>query len=231
MFKILKIIIPVVIFLMMASPAQAHTFIAGDLVFTDGVGCVAEWHLQMVKNGMIFNSKSVDQIIANRNKPGITNLSYHRLVGRASIGFSGSPEDRSNVHNALVALSVVNNYVVQPGEIFSLNETTGLRDMPSKGYIMAYAFSGNRVIPAMGGGVCRVSSLLYQAALDSGLEIVERHPHSMPVQYAPAGRDATVWYGVLDFKFKNNRGYPLIIKTEGSPTLIKAVLWEVHEGD
>jgi len=230
MYSILKIVLPVIFFLMLAAPAQAHTFIAGSLTFTDGFGCIAEWHLQMVDHGMRFTSKSIDQILTNKNKLGKTNLSYQKIVGTASIEFSGSPEDSANVHNALVALGVVNNYIVQPGEVFSLNEATGLRDV-SKGYIMAYAFSGNKVIPAMGGGVCRVSSLLYQAALDCGLQIVERHPHSMPVKYAPDGRDATVWYGVLDFKFRNNFGYPIMIKTEGSSTLIKTVIWELHDGD
>ena len=67
-----------------------------------------------------------------------------------------------------------------------------------------------------GGGVCQASSTLYNAALKAGLTITERHPHSKPVHYVPAGKDATVSYGDQDLRFINNRAGPLIVKASNN---------------
>ena len=90
-----------------------------------------------------------------------------------------------------------------PGDIFSYNDTVGERDKDN-GFQIAHQYQDGKVVDAIGGGVCQPSSTLYNAVLYSGLKIVERHNHSMPVKYVSPGRDATVSYGSLDFRFENN---------------------------
>ncbi len=117
--------------------------------------------------------------------------------------------DRS--HNLFLAASAINSSVIQPGDVFSFNQTVGERTYEA-GYRDALVIIGDKFEPGTGGGVCQVSSTLYNACLLSGLEIVERHNHALAVAYVPLGRDATVVYGLQDFSFKNNTGYPVYIR-------------------
>lgn len=73
------------------------------------------------------------------------------------------------------------------------------------------SYVGNRIVPSVGGGVCKISSTLYNVAVFANLPVRERHPHSMLVPYMPPGRDATVSYGVYDFRFQNTTGRPIVI--------------------
>lgn len=129
-------------------------------------------------------------------------------VGYYATGISGSYQRYSNISLASKSL---NNIVLWPGEVFSYNDTVGPRT-PERGYLPAPVFLAGGTSIGYGGGVCQVSSTLYNAVLDADLDIIERHPHSKPVHYVADGKDAAVNYGSLDFKFKNNRDYPLIIK-------------------
>ena len=92
-----------------------------------------------------------------------------------------------------------------PSETFSYNKTLGERTIAA-GYKEAKIYSNG-----LGGGICQISSTLYNAVLMSNLEIVERRNHQFVTSYLPAGRDATVVYGLTDFKFKNSRKYPVKI--------------------
>ena len=125
--------------------------------------------------------------------------------------FSESVTNRAaNVHLAAEALD---NAVVWADEEFSFNETVGPRTT-AVGYRKAKIIKGDEFIDGIGGGVCQVSSTLYNAVLVAGLEVTERFPHSLPVDYVPAGKDATVSYGFIDFKFINRSDSPIIIHTE-----------------
>src|SRR5205085_12487523 len=97
-----------------------------------------------------------------------------------------------------------------PGDIFSYNETVGPR-VPSAGFREAPVIIHGELQSGTGGGICQVSSTLYNAALLADLTIVRRSHHAFPVHYLPAGRDATVVDGALDFKFKNSLKYPIAI--------------------
>lgn len=131
---------------------------------------------------------------------------------------------RARTNNVSLAAKTINNYVVKPGETFSYNKVVGRRD-PSRGYKEAPIFVGGAVEPGMGGGVCQVSTTLYNAVLLADLTVVERHPHSKIVAYAPAGRDATVAYGSLDFKFRNNYTHPVTIKTTMGGGSLSVSVW------
>lgn len=113
-------------------------------------------------------------------------------------------------HNVALAAKTLNGTILLPGETFSYNGILGNTNA-AKGYKQATAYVGGKVVPSYGGGICQVSSTLYNTVLYSSLEIVERYNHSYAVSYVPAGRDATVAYGGKDFKFKNTRTYPIKI--------------------
>ncbi|MCL6561291.1 MAG: VanW family protein [Firmicutes bacterium] len=122
------------------------------------------------------------------------------------------PTKTNRVYNITVAAGALNGLLVRPGEVISFNKIVGPRSSEA-GYKTAPTIINNEFVDALGGGVCQVSTTLYNAVLLAGLEIVERHNHSLPVAYVPAGRDATVVYGGADFRFKNNTGKYLYLRT------------------
>jgi len=115
-------------------------------------------------------------------------------------------------HNLSRATWIVNGTMVAPGEEFSFNKTVGPRTQTT-GFRDALVIVGNKLEPGIGGGICQVSSTLYNACLLAGMEIVERHNHGLAVSYVPLGMDATVAYGLQDFRFKNNTDYPIYIRS------------------
>jgi vancomycin resistance protein YoaR len=119
---------------------------------------------------------------------------------------------RHNIRQAAMALDGV---VVEPGETFSFNQMVGPRT-PERGYRDAFAYMERDLVTSIGGGICQVSSTVYNATALAGLAIVERHPHSRRVDSVPPGRDATVWYGNTDFKFKNSQHNPVRLSVRAS---------------
>ncbi|OIJ20782.1 hypothetical protein BKP45_08265 [Anaerobacillus alkalidiazotrophicus] len=118
--------------------------------------------------------------------------------------------NKSRAHNINLAVEAINNHVVFPGEVFSFNEVVGKRTY-EKGYLPGPVIIRGRVFLDFGGGICQVSSTLFNAVDRAGVEIVERYSHSKRVPYVPPGRDATVsWYGP-DFSFKNIHNQPILI--------------------
>ncbi|HHW45215.1 MAG TPA: hypothetical protein GXX25_15685 [Desulfotomaculum sp.] len=133
-------------------------------------------------------------------------LFAEEILASNSILFPGTKEEDPNVYNAGVAAGYINGTILAPGQIFSYNRVVGERTA-EKGFITGWLIGGDLDI---GGGVCRTATLLYQLARKAGLKILERHPHSQPVPYAPPGTDATVSYGYLDLKFRNSTPHQLI---------------------
>ena len=122
--------------------------------------------------------------------------------------YDSSNTNRSS--NIALAAKTINGTILLPGETFSYNGKLG-NTTKAKGYKPGGSYVGGKVVQSYGGGICQVSSTLYNAVLYANLGIVERHNHSYAVSYVPAGRDATVAYGGKDFKFKNTRKYPVKI--------------------
>jgi len=112
--------------------------------------------------------------------------------------------------NIKLASAKIDGIVIMPGETFSYNSTVGQRTAAA-GYKSAAVYLGGEVTTGIGGGICQVSSTLYNSVLLSNLEILERYNHGFNTGYVPAGRDATVSWGGPDFKFKNSRNYPIRI--------------------
>lgn len=126
-----------------------------------------------------------------------------------STNYSNSSDPRKN--NIKIATKAIDGTVLMPGEEFSFNKIVGPRTV-EKGYEKAHVILGNNFTDDFGGGICQVSSTLYNAVLKLDLKISERTHHSIPISYIPLGRDATVNYGSSDLKFINNKKYPIYIK-------------------
>ncbi len=123
-----------------------------------------------------------------------------------------NPAKKDRTINVTLATNAINNVVIKPGQEFSFNKVVGQRTS-AKGYKKAIIFSGGGQVMGLGGGVCQVSTTLYQAVKKSGLKITERHSHSQKVSYATSETDATVSYGTKDFRFVNNTDGNIYIKT------------------
>ena len=132
------------------------------------------------------------------------------LLSTFSTKYDASNTPRTT--NLKLAMNKLNGVVVSPGETFSYNKTLGKRTAEA-GYREAGGFAGGRVVQTLAGGICQISSTLYDAVVYANLEIVERHNHMFLAGYVGAGKDATVVYGAYDFKFKNTRKYPIMLKT------------------
>ncbi len=121
------------------------------------------------------------------------------------------PGEEYNVH---LAASLLAGIVVKQGEVFSQNNAIGPYT-EDKGFRKGPTYFGTMLTETIGGGVCKVASTLYNVAVLSNLEILERHNHTMPVPYVPYGQDATVAYGMKDFRFKNSTDSDIMIWAEG----------------
>ncbi len=126
------------------------------------------------------------------------------------------PGEEYNVH---LAARMLDGIVVKPGEVFSQNQSIGPYT-ESKGFQKGPTYIGNSLTTTIGGGVCKIASTLYNVSVLSDLQIVERYSHTMPVPYVPYGQDATVAYGVKDFKFKNSTSFPVMIWAQGIDNIL-----------
>jgi len=127
--------------------------------------------------------------------------------------FNANNTDRS--HNIALAAKAIDGTVVFPGETFSFNRVVGIRTT-GKGYRRATVIVRGELSEGIGGGICQVSSTLFNAADRAGLNIVQRYSHSRHVPYVPPGRDATVSWGGPDFAFKNAYNQPVLIRSFAS---------------
>lgn len=136
--------------------------------------------------------------------------------------------NRNRSTNVELAALKLNNVVLLPGETFSYNKTVGKRTI-SNGFKEASIYTKNGIEYGLGGGICQVSSTLYNAVLEANLDIVERKNHSYSVSYVPLGRDATVSYGTIDFKFKNSRKYPIKLVSSAKNGIVSISVKGIRE--
>lgn len=136
--------------------------------------------------------------------------------------------NKNRVTNISLSSLAINNYVVFPGEVFSFNKVVGKRTR-EKGYLEAPVIVRGELSEGIGGGICQVSSTLFNAVDRAGLHIVQRYSHSRQVPYVPPGRDATVsWYGP-DFRFQNRYPYPVLIRAQSQFGRVTIMVYSFHE--
>lgn len=148
------------------------------------------------------------------------------LIATYTTRYDASNYNRSN--NLTIAAKKINGTVLLPGETFSYNKVVGERTIAA-GYKEAGAYAGGKVIQSVGGGICQISSTLYNTALLANLEIVYRSNHQFETGYVAASRDATVSWASLDFKFKNTRTYPIKIVASAKSGVAKVSIYGIKE--
>ncbi len=141
------------------------------------------------------------------------------LLATYSTGLGSSSRNRR--HNIRLACEAIDGTVLRPGELFSYNQTVGPRSERA-GFRTAPVIIHGELVPGTGGGICQVSTTLYNAALLADLKVVRRSHHQFPVHYVPPGRDATVAFGSLDLRFANSLPSPvaLEVKQQGSRVVV-----------
>jgi len=141
----------------------------------------------------------------------LASMGIHEAISAYTTVFNSQDDNR--VANIKLAATKVNGYIIYPGKTFSFNDVVGPREK-SYGFKEAMEIADGEFVPGIGGGICQLSSTLYNAVILANLDITERYNHSKTLPYVPAGRDATVAFGLLDFKFVNNTPEPLMIAAE-----------------
>lgn len=131
---------------------------------------------------------------------------FPNVLGSFTTTYNVSNENRTT--NLELASEKIDGTIILPGEEFSYNKVVGARTI-AKGYKEAAVYMNGKVVDGIGGGICQISSTLYNAVLYANLEVTSRTNHRFLTSYVEAGRDATVSYGTIDFCFKNNRTYPI----------------------
>ncbi len=186
--------------------------------------------IEEAKN-ILSEDKEEYEIPLKITKPNITTEKLGEEAFPNKISSFSTRYDASNINrstNIELAVKALNGTVILPEEKFSFNGTVGPRTK-AKGYLLAGAYSAGELIESYGGGVCQVSSTLYNTVLMANLEIVERYNHSSVVSYVSNGRDATVSYGVKDFKFKNSREYAIKLKASAKNGILTIEVWGIPQ--
>lgn len=145
-----------------------------------------------------------------------------------STRYDASDKDRTT--NLVLACKKLNGKVIMPGETFSYNAALGPRTYAA-GYRNGKIYENGQVVDGLGGGICQISSTLYNAALMSDMEIVERRNHQFVTSYVDKGRDATVVYGLTDFRFKNTRTYPVRLVASAKGGVATVSVYGIKEAD
>ncbi|TYQ15512.1 UNVERIFIED_CONTAM: vancomycin resistance protein YoaR [Acetivibrio alkalicellulosi] len=142
----------------------------------------------------------------------------------SSFSTSFNPNKANRTYNIKLACERINNKLLMPGEEFSMDLALGTRTK-NNGYKEAPVIIKNQLIEGIGGGVCQVTTTLYVAVLKAKLSVIERVSHSIPLGYVEPGQDATIAEGYIDFKFKNNKNYPILINAEvvGGSVVIRII--------
>ena len=144
------------------------------------------------------------------------------LLSEFSTKYAASNKNRTT--NLILASNKINGTVLMPGETFSYNKVVGARTIQA-GYKEAPIYVSGKVEDGIGGGICQITTTLYNAVVYANLDIVERSNHQFVPSYAGPSRDATVVYGAIDFKFKNNRDYPIKITCSVSGGIANFKIW------
>ncbi|HEY8500105.1 MAG TPA: VanW family protein [Clostridia bacterium] len=168
----------------------------------------------------------VNFIKPNTTKETIEKSLFRDILSSYETVFPTDTEnDRSRSVNIRLAVEAINGTILLPGDSFSFNETVGKRTA-DKGYHLANIYTSDGIAAGVGGGVCQVSSTLYNAVLEANLKVTERSPHMYAVQYVPLGRDAAVSYGTEDLQFTNTANWP--VKIEGTVTGGSKIRFTIH---
>jgi len=159
----------------------------------------------------------------------VSTLLFKDELASYSTTFSTATENgRNRKYNMGLAVAKIDGLILLPGEEFSYNKVVGPRDV-EHGYKEAHVYMNGRVENGIGGGICQVSTTMYNAILKADLKVVERRNHSFTVGYVPLGQDATAYYGGTDFRFVNSTMWPIRLNAAVSGNKISFKLTGTNE--
>lgn len=182
-------------------------------------------------------TQTLNSMLKKKNYTGTIEASTHEIAITGSIDdlksqtvliseYSTVSTNNENANkNMALSLNAINGTVVEPGERFSFNETTGDTTTSANGYLPAGAISNGKLVEEYGGGICQSATTVYGAALRADMEITERYNHRWPSTYVPIGQDATVDYPSVDLEFENTSDYPIFIKSFMSGTTLTVQMY------
>jgi hypothetical protein len=174
-----------------------------------------EWHKDLPPGKQIIQTGLGREWLLDHPAPeaAMVQRTDYQILGSATTSFRDSIPGR--VHNLTLATQRLNGVVVQPGAVFSFNKALG-PDGAAAGFVIAKIIYNGRTIDGVGGGICQVATTAFRAAFYSGVDIVERHPHTYRVSFyePPVGFDATVFSDEgVDLRWRNNLSVPILIQT------------------
>lgn len=212
-------------------PVNAYYTTEPYVVYPHENGVDLDISLEKVKTMLSSENKEEYIIPLKYTTPEITtNMigteAFPHLLSSFSTKYNSRDKDRTT--NLVLSAGKINGTVIMPGETFSYNTVVGKRTIEA-GYKNAAIYENGQVVDGLGGGICQISTTLYNAALYANLEITERRNHQFVPSYVNAGRDVTVVYGTTDFKFKNNRNYPIKILCSVSGGIAKFEIYGLRE--
>ena len=180
---------------------------------------------------ILSEEKEEYEIPLNITKPGKTvkeigTEAFPDLLATFSTNYKASNVNRTT--NLKLSANKINGTVLLPNEEFSYNKVVGERSEKT-GFKMAATYSNGQVVDGIGGGICQISSTLYDAVIMANLNVTERRNHQFVTSYLPAGKDATVVWGSQDFKFVNTRQYPIRIVATVDGGVATVQIWGIRE--
>ena len=198
----------------------------------DGVGIDVEALATEMTRVLTTEEQRTVQLRTRRLEPEITTERAEqmgikeRFATYTTTFLSGNQPRLNNIHTLADAL---NGTLLAPGETFSFNGTIG-DTTAAKGYQEAATIVEGRIVPSLGGGICQVATTLFNTVFESGLPVVERRNHSLYISTYPKGRDATISWGGVDFKFKNDTDHWVYIATSYTNTSVTVSLYGTDPG-
>jgi len=198
----------------------------------DGRQVDVEKTLELIENNL-NNIVKDNQIIVNITKSevatkDINDLGIKEIIGTGFSDFKGSPKNR--IHNIKTGAEKLNGLLIKPGEEFYTIKNLLPIDAGG-GYLPELVIKGNRTIPEYGGGLCQIGTTMFRAAVESGLKITQRRPHSYRVvYYEPAGTDATIYDPMPDLRFINDTSSYILIQSRIEGTKLYFDFWGTKDG-
>ena len=203
------------------------------MVYAEVQGIDFKDSVEEVKQQIASEEKDEYEVELAVTQPNVTTEdlgqeAFPDVLGSYETNYATSNRDRTT--NLRLAANKIDGTVLMPGETFSYNKVVGERTIEA-GYKEAAIYSDGEVTNGLGGGICQITSTLYNAVLYANLEIVQRQNHTFVPSYVNGGRDATVVYGSIDFKFENNRDYPIKIYASVSGGVASITIRGLETGD
>ena len=192
--------------------------IDGNLLDIDATRLAIEMGIEDGKRHLQVVSRKLP---AKRRLADLKDVKLDTVLGEFETHYDRSEKARDRTFNLRLAASKLDGHVLLPGETFEFNDNVGPRD-EANGYKVATVIAEGELVDGIGGGTCQISGTLHGAVFFSGLEIVDRTPHTRPSAYIKMGLDATVVYPTIDFKFRNPFDFPVVLHETVKNGIVRA---------